>query len=224
MANSDSGYQTITGDYPLPHGTLLPAGSSEGEPLTFNANTPRPVIVDPGQPDGDFLVNYAHVTQLQKDYNAAARTAEAQANPVEFLRGRMRQGVSPAVPLKPQPAPHAEPAPHAALTSSRGLRFLDSDVGLPPAVDVYFEIPLGGTVAAKYHALIRSGSSLLLVYDTRFTTGFQYVPPVLQEHRLRVTAPQLAVASDCFSLGLQFSLGCFECVLLLVPEPSREEK
>lgn len=223
MANSDSGYQQIAGDYPFPSGTLLPSGSSDGEPLAFNAHTPRPVVVDPGRPDGDFTVDYSQMTRQSEAYNAAAKTADAQSNPVEFLRNWTQQGEPLFTSRRSQPASQFGPAvPRAETAISRGLAFLDSEVGLPPLVDAYFQIPLGGTVAAKYHALIQNGACLILVYDTRFTAGFQYVPPVLQEHRLRVTAPTLGVDVDCCSLGLQFGIGCFECVVLLIPESRKE--
>ena len=223
MANSDSGYQQIAGDYPLGGGTLLPSSSTDGEPLAFNAHTPRPVVVDPGQPAGDFTVDYVKITQQSAAYNAAAKTANAQANPVEFLRNWTQQSEPSTTSRSSQPAAQLGSAiPLAGAAISRGLAFLDSQAGLPPLVDVYFQIPLGGTVAAKYHVLIQNGVCLVLVYDTRFTTGFQYVPPVLPEHRLRVTAPTLGVDVDCCSLGLQFGIGCFECVVLLIPESRKE--
>lgn len=223
MANGDSVYQQVAGDYPFPTGTLLPAGSADGEPLAFNAHTPRPVIVDPGRPDGDFTVDYAKVAKRPAEYNAAASTQDAKADPVAFLRERMQQSAPPITSRRSQPVFQTGPTVSpAAATVSRGLDFLDSAAGLPPAVDVYFQIPLGGTVAAKYHALIQNGACLVLIYDTRFAAGFQYVPPVLQEHRLRITAPNFGVDTICCSLGLQFGVGCFECVVLLIPE-SREE-
>jgi len=84
-----------------------------------------------------------------------------------------------------------------------------------PQFETYFEMQKLGTMAAKYHAVIVGESCLALVYDTRFEDGFQYLPPNLGEEQIKISVPKLKAEYNCSSLGLHWSLGCLDVVILI---------
>lgn len=87
-----------------------------------------------------------------------------------------------------------------------------------PQFETYFEMQKLGTMAAKYHAVVVGESCLALVYDTRFEDGFQYLPPNLGEEQIKISVPKLKAEYNCSSLGLHWSLGCLDVVILIKHE------
>ena len=85
-----------------------------------------------------------------------------------------------------------------------------------PQYETYFEMSKMGTMAARYHAVVAGQDCLALIYDTRFEDGFQYLPPNLGEEQITVSVPRLDNAKFvCSSLGLHWSLGCLDVVILI---------
>ena len=84
-----------------------------------------------------------------------------------------------------------------------------------PQYEVYFEMTKLGTMSARYHAVIASDACVALVYDTRFEDGFQYLPPNLGEEQIMVSVPKTKETYSCSSLGLHWSLGCLDVVILI---------
>lgn len=105
-----------------------------------------------------------------------------------------------------------------------GLPFIKGPFGEKARKSVYFDIPGAGTMAAKYHAVIESPDCLILVYDSRYEEGTQYVPPALGETPIAVQLFQGKNKENkkfsCTSPGLAFSLGVLDIVLLLLQPDS----
>jgi hypothetical protein len=96
------------------------------------------------------------------------------------------------------------------------IPFLDADKPGRPKYETYFEMSKMGTMAARYHAVVEGKDCLGLIYDTRFEDGFQYLPPNLGEERITITVPELGnKAYTCSSLGLNWSIGCLDVVILI---------
>lgn len=96
------------------------------------------------------------------------------------------------------------------------IPFLNNKKPTRPQYETYFEMGKLGTMAARYHAVVPGQDCLALVYDTRFEDGFQYLPPNLGEERVTVSVPKLDNATySCSSLGLHWSLGCLDIVILI---------
>lgn len=88
-----------------------------------------------------------------------------------------------------------------------------------PQYEAYFEMQKMGTMAARYHAVVPGQDCLALIYDTRFEDGFQYLPPNLGQEKITVSVPKLdSKAFVCSSLGLHWSLGCLDVVILIKHE------
>jgi len=84
--------------------------------------------------------------------------------------------------------------------------------------EVYFEIPNGGTMAARYHQVVDGGDCLALVYDTRYEDGHQYLPPDLGATEILVTLPRTrngAKKFACSSMGIHFNVGVMDIVVLI---------
>lgn len=97
-----------------------------------------------------------------------------------------------------------------------GIPFLEGDKPQRPQYETYFEMSKMGTMAARYHAVVEGNDCLALIYDTRFEDGFQYLPPSLGEERISVSVPKLNKTSyTCSSLGLHWTLGCMDVVILI---------
>jgi len=84
-----------------------------------------------------------------------------------------------------------------------------------PQYEVYFEMAKLGTISARYHAVVAGDACVALVYDTRFEDGFQYLPPNLGEEQIMVSVPKTKETYACSSLGLHWSLGCLDVVILI---------
>jgi hypothetical protein len=107
-------------------------------------------------------------------------------------------------------------APEDTCMYPHGIFFLEGDKPQKPQYETYFEMSKMGTMAARYHAVIAGQDCVALVYDTRFEDGFQYLPPNLGEERITVSVPKLNNAVyTCSSLGLHWTLGCMDVVILI---------
>lgn len=84
-----------------------------------------------------------------------------------------------------------------------------------PQYEVYFEMAKLGTISARYHAVVAGDACVALIYDTRFEDGFQYLPPNLGEEQIMVSVPKTKETYACSSLGLHWSLGCLDVVILI---------
>lgn len=103
--------------------------------------------------------------------------------------------------------------------SQLGIPFLSSDVPSKPGFTVYFEFGQFGTISAKYHHVVDSRDCVVLVYDTRFEYGQQYLPPSLDEKQtVRIEIPEKGTSYRVVSIGLNWSMGCLDFVLLIKAE------
>lgn len=127
------------------------------------------------------------------------------------------QEAEQAVQSQPQEESYVEEEPVERAKTK--IEFLDADKPGRPQYETYFEMSKMGTMAARYHAVVEGKDCLALIYDTRFEDGFQYLPPSLGEERITVTVPQMKDKSyTCSSLGLNWSLGCLDVVILIKHE------
>lgn len=84
-----------------------------------------------------------------------------------------------------------------------------------PQYEVYFEMTKLGTMSARYHAVIAGDACVALIYDTRFEDGFQYLPPNLGDEQIKISVPKTKETYLCSSLGLHWTLGCLDVVILI---------
>lgn len=110
----------------------------------------------------------------------------------------------------------AEEVEHIDQFASLKVEFLTEGKLQRPKYETYFEMSKMGTMSARYHAVVVGQYCLALVYDTRFEDGFQYLPPNLGEEKITVSVPKLGNdVYTCSSLGLHWSMGCLDIVILI---------
>jgi len=137
-----------------------------------------------------------------------------QTNLINALIERVNQLSMPVVEKRAEPL--VEETSKVNEFASLQIPFLSGEKAVRPEYETYFEMSRMGTMAARYHAVIAGQSCLALVYDTRFVDGFQYLPPNLGEERIVVSIPKLKQTYSCSSLGLHWSLGCLDVVILIL--------
>ena len=169
----------------------------------------------------------AHIRQSVEQQGTAINSIVGAVN---SLIESMRKPAAPPTPPS-TPTPEAEPAAEASDPDEAHQKEVEAniagfaDLKIPflsgakpskPEYDVYFEMGDKGTMAARFHAVVPGKSCLALVYDTRFEHGFQYLPPNLGEQEIEVSVPKLdGAVFNCSSLGLHWSLGCLDVVIMI---------
>lgn len=161
----------------------------------------------------------------------------------EAFRQDMESRLLPAASSQPAsvPAVLAKPAlqqvqehlnaPVSAF-DSLGMPFKLGPEPSPPQVRVRFKLPYGGFIDARYHAVIPTEKSMILVYDTRFTYGNQFLPPETsledvdpdaepaqkRETLIKANVDDVPVDYYLANFGTRFELGCLAFCVLLIDE------
>lgn len=110
----------------------------------------------------------------------------------------------------------------AAMFDVLQIPFFTGPAATRPQYETYFEMSKMGTMAARYHAVISGQDCLALIYDTRFEDGFQYLPPNLGDEIITVSVPKQKASYKCSSLGLHWTLGCLDVVILIKHEGEKQ--
>lgn len=94
------------------------------------------------------------------------------------------------------------------------MGFINGPLPTKPKKEVYFEMPNMGTMAARYHDIQDGGNCLALIYDTRYEDGYQFMPPALGDAKIIMTVPRENKTYSCSSVGIHFSCGVLDVVVL----------
>jgi hypothetical protein len=95
------------------------------------------------------------------------------------------------------------------------MKFINGPLAQKPKQEVVFQIPGVGTTSCRFHAVVEGGGCVALIYDTRFEDGVQFLPPDMGEAQIRVSLPRHEKSWTCSSLGIQFSVGVLDIVVLV---------
>lgn len=104
------------------------------------------------------------------------------------------------------------------------LKFVTGPIAQKAKKQVYFEIPGAGRHLARFHDVIDAESCVVLVYDTRYEEGQQYVPPELPaETTIGITVGKggkdhKGQTYRVASLGLNFAFGVFDMIVMVKQE------
>jgi len=164
---------------------------------------------------------------LRQARQEMSQHAEVINSLVSAVQAIQQSNAEPAAKPAAEPAPPATGAADAAedvaSRHSTGVAFLDRGHPGRPEFEAFFEMDPMGTISARYHAVVEGSCCLALVYDTRFEDGFQYLPPNLGETRIKVSVPKLdGKVYNCSSLGIHWTLGCLDVVILITHESDKE--
>lgn len=195
---------------------------------------PQPGYYPPQPPSQDFSQIMGAIGQLTQVVSGLVQ--QRVVPPVSEPEVEEEEEL-PAVPLRTQPRGRSTPQPlskpktklagkpqaPAGPSQPRDgmivgfetldLPFVSGPLPTRPTEQVYFEMGQRGTISAKYHAVCDAKQCLALVFDTRYEDGFQYLPPDTGQERITV---RLAKRSySCASLGIHFTLGVFDVIVLI---------
>ena len=104
------------------------------------------------------------------------------------------------------------------------MPFITGPLAMKPKKEVYFEMPNAGTMAARYHDIRDGGSCLALIYDTRYEDGIQFMPPTLGDTKIRITLPRENKVYVASSLGIHFSCGVLDIVVMFKHDEENSEE
>ncbi len=192
------------------------------------------------------MVNNQQQTQKAIEQPAARRTARLPdpAQVVEELQGQdddVEMDEEPAV--QPQPRRVPVPARRSAVVApavaeeedeedsadpfaALGINFLVGQGPVKPTRQVVFDLGKAvGTITGKYHEVIEGAGCIVLVYDTRYEDGNQFVPPFRPDAPItlhnRISKKEVKTY-EVWSIGTQFAIGCFDCVVMAIHEDEAE--
>lgn len=217
------------------------ADDSDGRSTGFNHNKPGVVVVDPGEPDS-FTVDLSKVSKetIQKAARSAANGTDffkaiaSQPKQKQSRKPKASKVAKEAIPAQDSLWEDYEQYEDATVETSKTassttvtkaiaeafeklhIPFLTDDVPSKPGFTVYFEFHQFGTLSSKYHQVIDAPLCLVLVFDTRFEYGQQYLPPTLDVNQLiTVGVHETNVKYQVASIGLSWTMGCLDFVLLI---------
>jgi len=227
----------------LPGATEIPSSIGDrmdGRSAGFDHNKPGLVVVDPDESDS-FVIDMGKVSR--ESFEKAARSyssgsdyfqrlaedtnrseSEKSVAKDNFLLEDVVKASSSAVvsdfnptDSRPSNSPRGiDASVIKAAFGTLGIPFLASAVPAKPAFTVYFEFAQLGTMSARYHQVVDAKDCLVLVYDSRFEYGQQYLPPNLgPEQPINVGVAETGLSYNVASLGLSWTLGCLDFVLLI---------
>jgi hypothetical protein len=109
-----------------------------------------------------------------------------------------------------------EPASERVIVGFETLKldWLTGPIADKPRRKVFFTIPQAGKFSASFHDVVDSPHCVALVYDTRYEDGTQFLPPERGEEPIRIGVPHLKTEFTVLSLGLHFTLGTFDVIVL----------
>lgn len=92
---------------------------------------------------------------------------------------------------------------------------------------VVFEYGQGDKASATYHEVVEGDTCIVLVYDSRYEAGTQYMPRPTGENTLTLHVPQVngkPKKHQVSSLNITYSLGVLDFIVLIKPQVPKEEE
>ena len=129
---------------------------------------------------------------------------------------------APATPVTQRENPMAQPEapdPRDPLARELDIPFIDGAMASKPQYEVFFDLGPLGQAAGRYHGVVETDRLVVLLYDTRFENGFQYLPPSGQQKPMRMECPKIGKTFHAVNAGLTYSLGCIDQLVLIKADP-----
>lgn len=214
-----------------PESYVVPKATLDGRQLTADAtpvlestSTAVPTAPVPMTPDPPryattpeiLAATHGVLPAAAPDTDAIARKVLEQLAP---LLQMTREPVAPLNVVRPQPVAPKEKPPvnEPAAVKETKVAFLDAANIQKPGRNVVFSWTDGGVMSCRYHEVVLGDGCLVLVYDTRYEDGMQWIPPVLNDRgtiKVSVRGDSGKQEYTVASLGLSFTLGCMDVIVL----------
>jgi len=122
-----------------------------------------------------------------------------------------------------EPPATLEP-PRPGLVESLNIDFIAGNEPQKPQYEVFFNLGDFGQAAGRYHGFIETDLMIVLLYDTRFEYGYQYLPPTRNGEPMQIECPKIDKTATISYVGLKYSLGCIDHLILIKNEPEAPEE
>lgn len=166
---------------------------------------PLPAVTRPNAPDG--VRTMAVPDQTAKIDQLTAGMAAMMAK-LEGLEPKADE-VEPPIPVEP-------PLPETAdVLANLEMPFITGDKPQRAKQVVYFDMGVLGNMMSRYHAVIEGQDCIVLVYDTRYEDGQQWIPPDRGEEPFHLQIENAKKKFLCSSLGLHFNIGVLDVTVLI---------
>ncbi len=96
-----------------------------------------------------------------------------------------------------------------------GIPFINGPVAQRPKIQVFFDYGPMGRQSARFHEIKIEKHSIMLVYDTRYEEGTQYLPPE-GDQTFTLTVAGTKKEYRVLSTGLVHNLGVLDFVILVI--------
>lgn len=123
--------------------------------------------------------------------------------------------VSTPAPTAPAPAAPSLPDPSLRTLAPLGLDFLQLAEPARPLKQVLLTFNGMGTWAIRYHEVVVTEQIVVLVYDSRYNHGSQFVPAA-SKHPVHVKIAETGQEFSCVSLDISWTMGCLDFVVLII--------
>lgn len=206
--------------------TMIPSANEDGSSPGSVPGTPGPVTVVnlDGPVSSEVAKKFASVglapapdpEKEQPPQTSSELTALAGA--IQQLLAASDKPVEPSTSTQVIASTPEEISITGNSFESLGIPCIVGPTAQRPAQAVIFDLGPAGMVQTRQHAVIFNDGLTILVYDTRFEDGFQYMPPDQSRtggEPIRLVFPGMGVSEKrVLSLGIQFSLGVLELIIL----------
>lgn len=140
---------------------------------------------------------------------------EVEDDPRSLIRRSQEDDDRPQTTRDVAAARRGEPEAIIAGFETLDLKFVVGPLPLKAKRQVVFEIPGAGRQMARFHDVVVSKACIVLVYDTRYEDGNQYEPPETLDAPMTLHVTSLKKAFRVSSMGLNYSLGVFDHIVLV---------
>lgn len=211
----DTGINPIMpGSYVVPHVDNNPLTHLNTQEESFSVSDQTPRYAQP-QPEPQVGPDLAS-TLLAMQTQIAALSQRVAPQPVLPSVTGMSATPLPVYANKKNPRKDAEAE---SYFSSLLVPFLVSDQPVKPKQRVAFELPNAGRISASYHDAIIGDNCVILVYDTRFEHGMQYVPPDMRQQFFPIHLLTQRKTFNVAWMSLKFTMGVLDfMVFVIAPE------
>lgn len=117
--------------------------------------------------------------------------------------------------VEPPVQPEETPVESYDPIESLDMPFVTGDKPQKAKQVVYFDMGVLGNMMSRYHAVIEGQDCIVLVYDTRYEDGQQWIPPDRGDEPFHIQLENDKQKFLCSSLGLHFNIGVLDVTVLV---------
>lgn len=172
----------------------------------------RPISTMPVEAGGQPAADYGERARpIRRQRQPEGQEEEMQRNPNSMVGNRQK--------VADWQEEGAEGSSYGVIAGfeTLGIPYVNGPLAQKPKKRVIFEFP-NGKMSASYHDVINEKTVIVLIYDTRYEDGHQFVPPNFGDKVVGLAVPSMKLNTQVCSMDLTASFGCFDLIILVKPD------